>query len=323
MSEQAAIIVVIISIIISIAALSSGYISYMRSKRMLASLHQMLDQALNGTFTETSYDESSLSSLESKLNRYIVSSLASGKNLAREKDRIKALISDISHQTKTPVANMLLYSQLLQEHSQLPYECVQMAHQVVAQSEKLNFLIHSLVKASRLETGIIAVTPVKDDVRGLLISIFHDIGKKAENKNITVSLECGELTAVFDRKWSEEALFNILDNAVKYTPENGRISISAVPYELFSRIDITDTGIGMEEHEIPLIFNRFYRSPSLNQLPSGSDPARALPSSVDRYEGVGIGLFLSREIISAQGGYIKVASKLGKGSTFSVFLPGG
>lgn len=296
----------ILVIIILFGALATILFYHTKTKCTLNSLHQMLDHAINCSFTETTYDESSLSALESKLNRYLTISLSSEKNLAREKDRIKALISDISHQTKTPIANILLYAQLLQEQENLPADCIQIVNQIAAQSEKLNFLIQALVKSSRLETGIIAVSPKQGDIAGLLVSVCNDIGKKAEQKKVSVSMKFDNLTAIFDRKWTEEALYNILDNAVKYTPEYGNISISAVSYELFCRINITDNGIGIAEQDIPSIFNRFYRSPSVNQ-----------------YEGVGIGLFLSREIIAAQGGYIKVASVAGKGSTFSVFLPKG
>ena len=109
--------------------------------------------------------------------------------------------------------------------------------------------------------------------------------------------------AVFDFKWTAEALANIVDNAIKYT-EHGTITISAVSYEMFARIDISDTGSGIPETEQAKIFARFYRS-----------------NSVQKQEGVGIGLYLDRQIISGEGGYIKVASVPGKGSTFSIFLP--
>ena len=112
-----------------------------------------------------------------------------------------------------------------------------------------------------------------------------------------------DISAAFDMKWTAEALANIVDNATKYT-EHGTITISAVSYEMFARIDISDTGTGIPESEQAKIFARFYRS-----------------NSVQKQEGVGIGLYLARQIISGEGGYIKVASVPGKGSTFSIFLP--
>ena len=112
-----------------------------------------------------------------------------------------------------------------------------------------------------------------------------------------------DISATFDSKWTTEALANIVDNAVKYT-EHGTITISAVSYEMFARIDISDTGAGISESEQSKIFTRFYRS-----------------KNVREQEGVGIGLYLARQIISGESGYIKVASGPRKGSTFSVFLP--
>ena len=115
-----------------------------------------------------------------------------------------------------------------------------------------------------------------------------------------------EARAVFDPKWTEEAVCNLLDNAVKYTPAGGAVSLSVTAYELFCRLDVTDTGPGIKEAEQSLIFQRFYRSPA-----AGST------------EGVGIGLYLCRQIAERQGGYIKVSSRVGAGSTFSLFLPWG
>lgn len=101
-----------------------------------------------------------------------------------------------------------------------------------------------------------------------------------------------------------EALFNIVDNAIKYTHQGGKVSITVIPYSFFLRIDIADNGIGIAESEYSKIFGRFYRS-----------------QAVSEQEGVGIGLYLAREIVSTQGGYIKVISKAGRGSVFSVILP--
>ncbi|WP_337833521.1 sensor histidine kinase [Desulfotruncus arcticus] len=139
----------------------------------------------------------------------------------------------------------------------------------------------------------------------MITTSVHAIKTKADEKNITLNIKFNRnIETCFDLKWTEEAMINILDNAVKYTPTGGTISISTTGYELFTRINIEDNGIGIEKGEVNRIFQRFYRSPK-----------------VSRYEGVGIGLYLAREIITAGGGYIKVASEPGKGSVFWVFLP--
>ena len=120
---------------------------------------------------------------------------------------------------------------------------------------------------------------------------------------MTLKLGETEISAKFDSKWTKEALENIVDNAIKYT-QNGAITISVTAYEMFVRIDVADSGMGIEEEEQAKIFARFYRS-----------------QAVREQEGVGIGLYLAREIITNEGGYIKVTSERGKGSLFSVFLP--
>jgi signal transduction histidine kinase len=249
------------------------------------------------------FDETAISAVEAKLARYLLICAVSSKNLLAEKNKIKGLISDISHQTKTPIANILLYSQLLSEH-ELPKDCIVCVKALSAQAEKLNFLISALLKTSRLETGIISVSPKPESIQRLLDEVEKQIRPKADAKEISVVIEDTKISACFDLKWTTEAVYNIIDNAVKYTENCGSITVKAIPYELFCRIDITENGIGIAEDEQSKIFTRFYRS-----------------AAVSNQEGVGIGLFLAREIVNAEGGYIKVSSRLGSGSTFSVFLP--
>lgn len=268
-------------------------------------LEAMLDQTAIQSDALLSYDETRLSRLEHKLYRLLTTSLASAASIAQEKDRIKALVSDISHQTKTPIANILLYAELLGEQPELNDESRRLLEQIRAQSDKLGFLIQALVKTSRLETGIITVDPQPASVYELIKGSVAVIQTKAADKGQTVSISCAcELTANFDGKWTEEALVNLLDNAVKYSPPGSTISVSAASYEMFTRIDVADQGIGIREAEHNQIFRRFYRSPAVSQT-----------------EGLGIGLYLVREILAAEGGYIKVSANLNQGSLFSMFLP--
>lgn len=265
-------------------------------------IEKMLDAAMDGSFSESTFDESKLSALETKFAHYLFAAETSSRNVAQEKDRIKSLIADISHQTKTPIANLLLYSELLMEEN-LPASAKANVDALYNQSEKLRFLIDSLVKLSRLENGIISLSPQCTALQPLLQGIAEQYAAEAAEKGLSLQLYDTDIFATFDMKWTAEALANIVDNAIKYT-EHGVIMISAVSYEMFARIDISDTGTGISESEQSKIFTRFYRS-----------------KNVREQEGVGIGLYLARQIISGEGGYIKVASVPGKGSTFSVFLP--
>lgn len=273
--------------------------------RLIQSAHDIVDNAIQGKEQLAGYEETSLSALENKMHRFISLSQANTNTIEHERTKIKQLISDISHQTKTPIANIMIYSQLLLENEALSETNKQLVTDITIQSEKLSWLIQSLIKMSRLETGIITANQQ-------LIPVIHTITRSvkavfasADEKRITIKVYCDEaISAYHDSKWTSEALINILENAIKYTPSGGKVSISVQQYEMFTRIDIRDTGIGIAEHEITNIFKRFYRC-----------------EAVSEYFGVGIGLFLVREILFAQGGYIKAASKLGQGSTFSVFLP--
>lgn len=262
----------------------------------------MLDTAISKTFTEDTYDESLLSSVEVRFAQYLKTMEVSSKELAEDKKKIKELISDISHQTKTPLANILLYSQLLNEQTLSP-ECESCVTTLNKQALRLSFLIDSLVKTSRLETDIFTLHPSINEIMPLLLDTCKQVSEKATEKNIKLITTPTEENAYFDYKWTSEAIFNILDNAIKYSPQDTSIMIQVVSYELFCRIDIEDHGIGIAQEEQVKIFQRFYRSPFVSSM-----------------EGVGIGLYLSRQIIGKEGGYIKLSSEIDKGSTFSIFL---
>ncbi|MCM1499795.1 MAG: HAMP domain-containing histidine kinase [Clostridium sp.] len=271
------------------------------TKRIMCNLNAMLDAAINGTFTEETLDETLYSAVESKLGRYLADSELSARNVTEEKEKIKTLIADISHQTKTPVSNLLLYADLLkeQEISADGREYVQKIHE---QADKLHFLILALVKMSRLENGIVRLVPVQEDVKDMVDFVCRQLEPKATEKGIKLIVRTQKAAACFDRKWTAEALGNIVDNAVKYTSA-GRVTLEVKEYEMFVCIEVADTGIGISEEEQAKIFGRFYRS-----------------NTVKNEEGVGLGLYLARQIISSEGGYIKVKSKLGEGSVFGIYL---
>lgn len=274
-----------------------------KTNKILDQINQMLDDALNNNFNETSFDESKLSMIESKFKKYILMRNLSYEKMLNDKLKVNELISDISHQTKTPIANILLYSQLLSERNLSPEDslCIE---ELTSQAEKLNFLITSLIKSSRLENGIISVNPTLQPIENMLLDVIKQVSPAAESKNIDITHSSSDIIALFDYKWTSEAIYNIIDNAVKYTPPNGNISVNSVAYQLFCRIDITDTGIGIAKEDFSKIFSRFYRTENVSDI-----------------KGVGIGLYISREIISKENGYIKVFSELNKGTTFSIFLP--
>lgn len=277
----------------------------------------MIDEAMAGTFSENDYEETELSKLEVKWKRFLTSAKLSNQKVEEERKKIKELVSDISHQTKTPLANILLYSRLLEEQK-LDDTSQTLVSEIVKQSEKLEFLIQSLVKTSRLESGTFQLNPKRQEVYPMLYEIAEQAKEKAKKKKMQIVLpelekdrendfekqEKEKIKAVYDKKWTAEALYNILDNGVKYGNEGSTIEISVQEYEMFVCITVCNEGEEIPEQEIPLIFQRFYRG-----------------KNVGEEEGVGIGLYLARQIIQEQGGYIKVTSKGDGKVKFMTYLP--
>jgi len=272
-------------------------------KKMLNRIRNMLEDARNGKLRAEAVDESMISAAENSMKQFLQENLRNGERLQEQKDAIQTMISDISHQTTTPLSNIMIYSQLLEE--ELPDGVQrQKAQTIREQAEKLDFLLKSLVKASRLETGIIKTVPVPCDLEELIASVISQIAAKAEEKEIHLDVKQEKATVLCDPKWTKEACLNLLDNAVKYTGKDGRITVTVTEYPMFACIAIQDEGIGIREEEIPQIFGRFFRGTNTNLE-----------------DGVGLGLYLARRIVESEGGYMKVTSRLGEGSCFSIFLP--
>lgn len=270
-------------------------------------LNACLDDLMSGNQTPAfGLEEETLMGKFSHKLRRLYEIMQNGKRQVQEEKRsLQELISDLSHQVKTPVTNLKMYKSTLLERCLPPEREREFCRLMGSQIDKLDFFMQAMVKMSRLETGIISLTvasaPIYDTV-GLSLA---GIELSAERKRIAVTVRCDPaLTVPHDRKWTAEALFNLLDNAVKYTPPGGRISVTVQRWETATKIDISDTGKGIPEQHYAQIFKRFYREDDVHDA-----------------EGVGIGLSLCREIIQKQGGFVQVKSEVGKGSTFSVFLP--
>ena len=226
------------------------------------------------------------------------------KEIIKEKETLKELVGDISHQTKTPIANIKLYLEILLDKKYIGSE-IEYLKKIDVQADKLDFLLKSMVKISRLETDVIKIQKKVNSVFEMLVVAINAVILKADKKNITIHVDCDEKILLnFDKKWTCEAVFNILDNAIKYTESNGNIYVFVCKQEIFTKIAIQDTGKGIALNRQGLIFSRFYREPEIHDD-----------------EGIGIGLYLARKIIMLQDGYIEVKSEVGQGSTFIIYLP--
>lgn len=289
------------------------FVNYIITKRLLIEVEkysEMLELNIEKIIVEGKmqdfpiYQESILSRNQMQLKRLCESLNKKMSENQKDKVLLQTLVSDIAHQVKTPIANIVLYITALRKQN-LSFEKREDYLNVLSeQIEKLDFLMDTLLKMSRLEAGIFILEPEVLPVQDTLASALGSIAIKAEKKDITMSVKCPEkLSALHDRKWTSEALENVLENAVKYTPKNGRISIAVSQYEMYTLIEIADNGIGILQEEIPQIFKRFYRG-----------------QNVGEEAGVGIGLYLVREILSREKGFISVESKRGKGSKFLIYL---
>ena len=196
-------------------------------------------------------------------------------------------------------------SQLLEEQD-LPPESREYVSALEHQAEKLRFLIDALVKTSRLESGVLAMTPKRHGIQQLLDAASAQAAPGAEAKAITLTVEPTDLTARFDPKWTAEAIGNILDNAVKYTPPGSTVQVSLFREGDQVVLTVEDNGAGIPEEDLPRIFERFYRV----------DKARSRAAG-----GTGLGLAIVRDTVEKRGGTVEAANRPGGGAVFTVRWP--
>lgn len=228
------------------------------------------------------------------------------ETLAEERDNTKTLVTDISHQLKTPLSALKTCFSIYTE-ADTPEEKEEFEERCKFQLDKLENLTASLINISRLENAMILLQPSPTSLTDILIEAVNAVYGKAAAKQITVNTEdFQEITLSLDKKWTAEALFNILDNAVKYSPAGTTILIRIQTLYSFVRVEIEDQGIGIPREEYNKIFKRFYRGQN---------------AAVQKSEGSGVGLYLSRKILEDQGGTVSVKAARKQGSVFVVQLP--
>ena len=265
-----------------------------------------MDQMISGSgeLVRTADSETLFARISYRLTRLYDIMQENRRKASGERQELQMLVSDVSHQVKTPVSNLKMVADTLLSKP-VTEERREFLKGIRNQTEKLEFLLQALVKTSRLETGAIRLEKKDAPLIDTLAMALSGIVYAAEKKNISVTVDCPEdLCLSHDSKWTAEAVFNLLDNAVKYTPAGGAIRVFVEQWEMYVKLSVSDTGKGISESNQAAIFRRFYRE-----------------EEVHEQQGVGIGLYLAREIVTRQGGYIKVVSEPGKGSEFSIMLP--
>jgi signal transduction histidine kinase len=277
----------------------------------------MLDDALNGTFTESSYDETKLSRLEARWKEFLGTSVLSNQNLEAERHRLEQFISDISHQTKTPMTNIKMYTELLNEEvnalqkKQAGAQGIddteinasvnrikKYAEEIRRQNERLEFLIDSLTKLSRLESGTLEVVANPSAVNELVKAGVSAVKPKADTKKISFVTDGAEgedsITASFDMKWTLEALINVLDNAVKYCDEGGKVEVGLTKKGKSAIFTVSNDYAAGEGVDYKRFFDRFYREDK---------------SHNSEKQGYGIGLSMAESLVRMFKGRITVNYK--------------
>lgn len=271
---------------------------YIILRNEMLEISNYIDKALDGNLEITEFDEKELSKIKSKLIKFLYANQVKEKKINTEKNKTKDLIADISHQTKTPITNLSLYISLLEDDPKDEYIAI-----IKYELNKLNFLIQNLVKSSRLESDIIGLQKHQANLKDLVKDVLREFKVKLDEKEIRINLKDEDLLFDLDERWLKEAIHNLVDNAIKYSPKGSTINISIYKSYLNYNLDIENECKDLLEETLPKIFERFYRG----------------KNSVSK-DGLGLGLFIAREIIEKHGGNIKASLKENK-IKFSVDFP--
>lgn len=269
-------------------------------------LFVMMDKMMNqeAVTTYDDIDDTYISQIYHQLNRLYDVLQMQQSSIEKEKSKVQSFVSDISHQLKTPLTNLHLLQEALKQPGILREEYRDCLEKQGKQLDKIDFLIRALLKTSQLENGLIQIQPRETSIGQTILSALEGILVPAEKKDIEVYYDnTTDYIVLHDPKWTSEALFNVMENAIKYTPQNGKLTILLNRTEKYIKISIRDTGIGIPPADLSNIFIRFWRG------------------NTNISEGNGIGLYLCKQIITLQHGYILVNSTVNSGSEFEIFFP--
>ena len=294
-------ITILLAILLILAICYGTY----QKRKTYRRIDRLLDSVLNQEMIVYSdVEEDEFSALVSKIRQIQEVLENRARNADREKAQVKSLVSNMSHQLKTPLANLSLYAEILSQREVASERKAEFANKMQRQIEKLSWIVESLSKMVKLEQNIEGFEVQDTKIRKTILDAIDTVYEKVENKALHLNLEPFEDRALYhNRKWTVEVFVNLLENAIKYTDKGDAISIRVKPYELYTEIQFIDNGRGIRKEELTDIFKRFYRSPE-----------------VEHMEGSGIGLYLSNLILEKEKGYITATSEYDKGSCFSVFL---
>ncbi|MDO4324012.1 MAG: HAMP domain-containing sensor histidine kinase [Lachnospiraceae bacterium] len=294
----------VVAAVVSTLAVLTALGSFLYYRGQIRRMFRMLRRYQGQEYAQETLADTRESKLEAQLRKLLRQSALQQEQAKKDKENLAGLLSDLSHQLKTPLANVMMDAELLQDETLSNEERRGFSKHIAEQAEKMQWLLSALIKASRLETGILHFEAKQQGIRQTLAQSVSAVYVQAQEKEISiVTQEFTDRELYHNRKWTAEAITNILENAVKYSPEGSCIQIDVQPLEIYTRINIRDQGPGVKPEEYNKIFQRFYRGSAMSEA-----------------EGTGLGLYLAQTILAQEKGYITAAANQEGGSCFSVFL---
>lgn len=220
-----------------------------------------------------------------------------------KKNFLSDLLSDVSHQLKTPISALKMYNEIMEDGSLTDEEREMFIYNSKLQISRMEWLTQNLLKLAKLDSGFVIFNFKVESLRETLEESIKALENKANEKEIKITLSGEEANISHDKDWLKEAFINIIKNDIENSYDGGSIEINVEDTHIFTRVSIKDYGKGIEEDELPKIFNRFYKSKNNKSK-----------------ESIGIGLSLSKSIVEGHSGIITVESELGKGTIFRITL---
>ncbi len=290
--------------ILAAALLAEGFIADLWYKRRLESLITYITKVqddLTLAAPECSA-EGQLGILQSEIYKVVALLREQYSGEKRQKEYMSDMLSDISHQVKTPLTAIQLMTELLEQPGLEEEKRLEYAEKIDSQLGRITWLIRNLLTLSQLEAGVLKMKPADISLRELMEDINGSLEIMAEVKGVSLETKVPDVMIAADRHWLREALMNIIKNCIEHTDEGGYVRIDAEQNNISTLITIEDNGSGISKTDLPHIFERFYKAE--NSLA----------------QSVGIGLALAKQIINTHSGTIDAESEKGRGTTFTVKL---
>lgn len=295
---------IILIVLFSVLYMAIIFIYLKQRDKKINQITQYINEIKNRKYdlniNENSEDE--LSNLKNELYKITIMLKKESEISRQDKEKIKMSVEDISHQLKTPLTSIMIMLDNLKDNPNMDEDTKQkFIFEISKQVDWINWLVISILKLSRLEADVVKFSNNKINVKKFIDEIIGNLEIPIEIKNQKISIE-GDEDASFigDYKWQQEAITNIIKNAIEHNKENGKITIKYEENVLFTKITIIDEGQGIAKEDLKHIFERFYKAQN------SSDNS------------VGIGLSLAKNIIEKNNGMINCKSEIGNGTEFIV-----